>query len=366
VLPRFTAATNCTPSPGQPISALCLTPAADIQFMNEATFAQEGGGSHDSVLPSLNLRFGVTDSQFFRFAASRALSRPDMGLYKNFLQISLVQPGCGNGTVVYSTPGDCTSNPLSYTPRYTANAGNPSLGPTTADQLDLTYEWYFSNTGSFTAAIFTKKFNDYIQFGSYVREFENNGVTRPVTITGPITGDGAKLRGFELAYQSFLDQLPSPWNGFGYQVNFTYVDNRGISNSNLTTVSGAGAVQQDPLITFTDLPLEGYSKTTYNLVAMYDKDKYSARLAYNWRSKYLISQSDCCIKLPIWQDAYGQLDGSFHYKPASNWDVFLEGQNLLRSETVLRQQVTNGGLLLPRSWFQNDRRFQLGVRYRLN
>jgi TonB-dependent receptor len=334
--------------------------------MNQASFSQEGGGSHDSVLPSLNLRFGVADNQFVRFAVSRALSRPDMGLYKNFLNVSMSQPACGDGSVTYSVPGDCTSNPVAFTPRYTANAGNPSLGPTTADQIDLTYEWYFSDAGSLTAAVFLKQFNDYIQYGSYVRTFENNGVTRDVTITGPITGDGAKLRGFEIAYQSFLDQLPSPWNGFGYQLNFTYVDNQGITNSNLTTVSGAGAVQQDPLITFTNLPLEGYSRSTYNIVAMYDKDKYSARLAYNWRSKYLISQSDCCIKLPIWQDAYGQLDGSFHFKPSEQWDVYLEGQNLLKSETVLRQQVNNDGLTLPRSWFMNDRRFQIGIRYRMN
>ena len=362
--PLFQAPANCTPSPGNPVSILCITPQGDRDFMDQATVSQSGGGKSDNVLPSFNLRFGLSDKTFIRFAASRALARPDMGLYKNYLGVSLVQPGCNNGTVVYSIPGDCTSNPVSYTPRYTANAGNPGLEPTTADQLDLTYEWYFSNTGSVTAAIFTKKFNDYIQYGNYTREFTNNGVTRTVEINGPIAGDGAKLRGFEVAYQSFLDMLPAPWNGFGYQLNYTYVDNQGIGNSNLSTVSGGGTTQQDPLITFTDLPLEGYSKSSYNIVAMYDAGKVSARLAYNWRDKYLISQSDCCIKLPIWQDAYGQLDGSFHYKPVDSWDLFLEAQNILQSETVLRQQVNNEGMTLPRSWFVNDRRIQIGVRYR--
>jgi hypothetical protein len=93
------------------------------------------------------------------------------------------------------------------------------------------------------------------------------------------------------------------------QANFTYVDNQGITNANLTTVSGSGATQQDPLITFTDLPLEGYSPKSYNLVAMFERPKFGARLAWNWRDQYLISQSDCCIKLPIWQDAYGQPTG---------------------------------------------------------
>jgi TonB-dependent receptor len=332
--------------------------------MNAATSPQTGGASHDNVLPSLNVRFGLTDEQFLRFAVSRALSRPDMGLYKNYVGIQPRQSGLRRRL------GDVRRTELHRQCAHVHAAihgerGQPSLEPTTADQLDLTYEWYFSSTGSITTALFYKKFNDYVQYGNYIREFTNNGVTRPVSINGPITGDGAKLQGIEVAYQQFFDALPEPWNGLGLQTNATYVDNKGITNANLTTVAGNGAVQQDPLITFTNLPLEGYSKLTYNLVLMFEQPKWSARLAWNWRDDYLISQSDCCIKLPIWQDAYGQLDGSVHYKPSASWDVFLDAQNLTESETVLAQQVTNDGLLLPRSWFTNDMRLQLGVRYRI-
>ncbi|HUQ10201.1 MAG TPA: TonB-dependent receptor [Steroidobacteraceae bacterium] len=362
--PSFTRPSLPAPGATGPFPILALTPDDDVTFMNGQGFEQSAGGTHTSWLPSLNLRFGVTDNQFVRLAASRALGRPDMGLYKNYLGVSLVQPACGNGTVTYSTPGDCTSTPVAYTPAYTADSGNPGLAPTTADQLDLTWEWYFSDTGSLTAAVFMKQFNDYIQYGSFVRQFTNNGITRDVSVRGPITGDGAKLRGFEVAYQSFMDWLPGAWSGLGYQLNYTYVDNQGITNANLSTVSGGGTTQQDPLITFTDLPLADYSKSSYNIVAMYDRGKWSARLAYNWRDKFLQTQSDCCIKLPIWQDAYGQLDGSLHFKPSESWDLFLDAQNLLQAETVLKQQVTNDGMLLPRSWFVNDRRVNLGVRYR--
>ena len=52
--------------------------------------------------------------------------------------------------------------------------------------------------------MFDKKFNDYIQYGNYTREFTNNGHDAHVTITGPINGDGAKLKGFEVAYQHVL------------------------------------------------------------------------------------------------------------------------------------------------------------------
>ena len=354
------------PVPGEPerTDPLTLTPLDDIAFMNGGTIQQTGGADHVNWLPSFNVRFGLTDQQFVRFALSRALARPDMGLYKNYLGVSRAGTTCGGG-VVYEVPDDCTSNPVAYTPQYNAEAGNPALKSTTADQLDLTYEYYFSNTGSLTTALFYKKFNDYIQYGDFEREFTNNGVTRTVSVRGPITGDGASLKGFEVAYQQFLDALPAPWSGFGFQTNFTYVENHGITNSSLSSVAGDGTVTQSPLITFTNLPLEGYSKTSYNVVLMFEQEKYSARLAYNWRDQYLISQSDCCIKLPIWQDAYGQLDGSVHYKPSGNWDVFLDVQNMLKQETVLRQQVNNQGLTLPRSWFTNDRRLQLGVRYRI-
>jgi iron complex outermembrane recepter protein len=355
------------PAPGEPDrdDPLTLTPADDIAFMNGATESQSGGAEHTNWLPSLNLRFGLTDDSFIRFAVSRALARPDMGLYKNYIPVARVGPDCTSGTVTYDPPGDCQGNPVAYQPRYTGSAGNPGLAPTTADQIDLTYEWYFSNTGSLTFAVFAKQFNDYIQYGSYLRSFTNNGITRDVSVTGPITGDGAKLRGFEVAYQQFFDALPEPWNGLGVQANYTYVDNQGITNSNLSTVSGGGTTQQDPLITFTDLPLEGYSPNSYNLVVMFEQPKFGARLAWNWRDDYLISQSDCCIKLPIWQDAYGQLDGSLHFRPDENWDVFLDAQNLLEAETVLKQQVNQQGLLLARSWFTNDRRVTVGVRYRI-
>ena len=353
------------PAPGQPARTdpLTLTPADDIAFMNGSTTAQSGGADHTDWLPSLNMRFGVTDDQFIRFAVSRALARPDMGLYKNYLQVSRVGPDCTSGTVTYVPAGDCQGNAVAYQPQYTASAGNPGLAPTTADQLDLTYEYYFSSTGQFSIALFAKKFHDYIQYGSYLREFTNNGVTRDVSVTGPITGDGAKLRGFEIAYQQFFDSLPEPWNGLGVQANYTFVDNNGITNSNLSIVSGAGSTQQDPLISFKNLPLEGLSPNTYNLVLMFERPKFGARLAWNWRDQWLVSQSDCCIKLPIWQDSYGQLDGSFHYRPNENWDTYLEAQNLLQAETVLKQQVNQQGLKLARSWFTNDRRVQIGVRY---
>lgn len=361
--PLYTAPS--APAPGQNANPRSLASAADIAFQNQGTYTQSGGASHTNLLPSLNLRYTLADDQFLRFAVSRGLSRADMGLYKFYYTVGVDQGDCASGTVTWSVPNDCSSPPVAWNPRYTADTGNPKLKPTTADQIDLTYEWYFSNVGSFTAAVFYKKFNDYILKASTDEQLTNNGVTRTVNVTRPVNADGAKVAGAEIAYQTFFDALPEPWNGLGIQTNFTYIDNKGVNNSGLTTVSGGGTVTQDTNISFTNLPLEGFSPKSYNIVLMYEKNQFSGRLAYNWRDTYLISQADCCIKLPIWQDAYGQLDASVHYKPTSAFDVYFDVQNLLQSETVLRQQVNNTGLTLPRSWFTNDMRMSLGVRYRL-
>ncbi len=259
---------------------------------------------------------------------------------------------------------------------YTGNAQNPLLKPVTADQADISLENYFASVGSFTFDLFYKKFYNYIQPGTYFRSFTNNGVTRTVQITGPVNGDGAAIKGFEVAYQRFFDFLPAPWSSFGVQANYTHLVNSGIINQNLTTVSGDGSAGTSgggittAATHFNNLPLEGLSDDTGNLVLMYEKGSWSGRLAYNWRSEYLVTAHDCCIAFPIWQRAAGFLDGSVHYRVTNNVELGLEGSNLLNTKTILLQQVSGptdtnpnaAKILLPNAWFQNDRRYEATVR----
>ena len=83
--PRFTPVNPATPP--APQDPKFFTPI-DIRFMNLGSYTDQGGADHENWLPSLNLRFGLTDEQFVRFAASRALSRADMGLYKFYYSIA--------------------------------------------------------------------------------------------------------------------------------------------------------------------------------------------------------------------------------------------------------------------------------------
>ena len=62
------------------------------------------------------------------------------------------------------------------------------------------------------------------------------------------------------------------------------------------------------------LPLQGLSKYNANFAAIYEKGPISARLAYNWRSDFLLTVRDVIVPYaPIMNEATGQLDGSLFY-----------------------------------------------------
>jgi TonB-dependent receptor len=362
-----------------PFPAFCYLGPADIAFSNGAFHETSANAKHTNLLPSFNLRLDVTPKWLVRFAASKAMSRPDIGSLKNFERVSIGLPQTSNSASTQWIRDPNTNQVIGVTPNYTAAAFNPFLKPITAWQFDLSFEHYFGSAGQLSLALFHKKFNDYIQSVTRPVDFTNNGVTRTVQETIPLNNPGAKIQGLELAYSSFFDFLPDPFNGLGVQANYTFVKNSGIKNIGLgapnsptQTNGGNGFTSLDPGV------LEGISKHSFNLVGMYEKGRVSARVAYNWRSKYLVTAVDCCVYLPVWQKSSGFLDASIRFRLTDQIELSAEGSNLLNTKTVLQQQVTDKStdldgdgkgdgkiILTPNGWFQNDRRFILGVRWKM-
>ena len=354
-----------------PFPNFCYLSPEDIAFADNTFFETSANETHNHLLPSFNFRLDVAKNWLVRFAASKAMSRPDIGLLKNYERVSQGLPA----TATPTDPRwirDSGGNVIGVTPSYTAQAFNPFLKPITAWQFDLSFEHYFGNAGQVSLALFHKKFYDYIQSVTVPQQVTNNGVTRDVLLTLPVNADGAKIQGFEVAYNAFFDFLPDPFDGFGVQTNYTYVENKGITNTGLGPPNSP--TNTNPGNLFTSLNpgvLEGVSKHTFNLVGMYEKGPISARLAYNWRSKYLVTAVDCCVYLPVWQKASGFLDGSIRFRVNEQFELSLEGSNLLNTKTKLQTQVTDeespeGRLVLtPNGFFQNDRRFIVGLRWKM-
>lgn len=356
-----------TPAPPVPNTVGCYLAQEDIDFANGASELNTADVDHENWLPSFNIKFELTDEWLARFAASRAMARPDIGNLRNYVGMGVVLPNTNNSNDPLWVK-DGSGNIVGADVKYTANAQNPYLAPIVADQYDLSLEYYFADVGSFTVTLFDKQFDDYIQFSRQNLQYTNNGSTQVVEVSRPLNGEGASINGYELSYQTFFDFLPGFLSDFGVQLNYTHINNNGITNSNIQNTGGNGTVitgQAPNQIAVNSL--EGLSDDSYTAILMYENDAISARLAYSWRSEYLVTVVDCCVAYPVWNDDYGQVDGSIAWHINDSWELHLQGSNLTDEETRTSQQTADsedGRLLFPTGYFHNDRRYTIGFRYR--
>jgi hypothetical protein len=67
----------------------------------------------------------------------------------------------------------------------------------------------------------------------------------------------------------------------------------------------------------TNLPLEVFFRRNTSTSADFRQAEVLGATGLQLARRVPDRQADCCIKLPVWQEAYGQLDGSLHYKAES-------------------------------------------------
>jgi TonB-dependent receptor len=207
-------------------------------------------------LPSVQLRYRLTDDSDIRAVYARAISRPNP-----------------YDMVPYVTV-DQTTNP------YTISVGNPNLKPEHANDYDLLYEHYLKPYGEIQAGFFYKQL---IQPIYYTLDPNYQGTQYPQYVNDQfsyiINGVNAKLYGVEFAYIQRLGFLPGAWSGFGITANYS------------RTGSSAGTL---PLRN--DNPaLQRQTPTMFNLSPTYDRGRFSARLGatYNSASIYQYQWTQC-------------------------------------------------------------------------
>ena len=283
--------------------------------------------SYTKALPSLNLRYHFNDKLQLRLAASKGLTRPDFTQLNP--NINIVEFNSGSGL-------------------RTATSGNPFLKPLEAKQFDASLEWYFSQTGSLYGAAFYKKVDGFIANITSTETYDFGNGPFNVDVTRPLNGDNGKIKGFEIGGNTFFDFLPGWLSGFGVQANFTYVDSKAPSPDAADNEGNKLSV-----------PLELLSKYSYNLIGFYDKGPLSARVAYNWRSKYVVTtRGNGSGNLPIFNDARGQLDASITYTVTPNFALTVDGVNLTNTENRTYYGIASR----PQSNVLNDRRISLTAR----
>ncbi|MBV6897829.1 TonB-dependent receptor [Xanthomonas euvesicatoria] len=292
----------------------------------------EGGGlipvdaqqTYTDVLPSLNLRWMLSDQLQWRFAASRGISRPTFDKLNPNLSLST---GTSNGASTF-----------------TGTAGNPSLEAVKADQFDTALEWYFGQGSMMYGTLFYKKVEGFIANAVFNEVYDG----QVWQITRPVNGDSGKIRGAELGYTQFFDFLPGWLSGFGLQTNYTYVDSEAPSPT-ATDTNGQSLT----------VPLEGLSKNSYNAILSYETARFQGRVAYNWRSDWLVTTAgNGTGNLPVYNKGFGQMDASLRFNINDVWSISLDGVNLLDT----RRESYLGTESRYRDFVINDRRYGLTLR----
>jgi TonB-dependent receptor len=376
----------------------------DFRIDTAATFQPLAGkGKYNNVLPALDFSVDLRDNLIGRFSFSRTIARPD---YVNLFAAQTVDKPArptANGAVPLGT------------------SGNPDLEPLISDNFDVSFEWYYKPGSFVTAGFFEKRVNNFIGTGTVVQnlfglrdvssgapgtrsgqakallstigagqtdvnlftmtallqttgspaaataQFQaNRGAsgdlnqtfvdailaavdispdsTDPLMnfqVSKPINNKTGKIHGFEIAAQHFFGDT-----GFGISGAYTMV------RGDVDFDNGASPNQDQ-------FALLGLSDTA-NATLIYDKYGISARIAYNWRDRFLQSTNRGNGRNPVYVEPFGQLDFNISYDVTESLAVSLEGINLTKES--LRTYGRDPNQL----WFAQelDRRFLLGARYR--
>ena len=252
------------------------------------------------VLPSLNLRFELADGLYARLAASKSLTRPT---FNDLMPRATINP---QATFDLNNDGVAA----------TASLGNPQLKPYEAVNVDIGVEWYFDDASAAYAGFFFKEIDEYIA-----------GVTNlDVTylgqvfdsVTQPDNQGEAQIVGVEVGVQQAFD------SGLGYIVNATFTDND-------AEFDGGG-----------DIAFPGVSDASYNLIGYYDRGPWQARVAYSYRTDFLLLPSDVFTN-ELHVEGYGQLDASVSYEVTDALTLFVSGLNLTASNPEVTTDIAGVG-----------------------
>ncbi len=279
--------------------------------------------SYDNLLPSANFRLDINDKIVARISGAKVMSLPSI-------------TDIGTETKYTDNKPD----------NFARKGGNPFLTPYEATQFDLTLEYYEDNGNAYAVNFFTKDINTFISkkvtsdptpdiwVDGALQDFtvswtDEYGETQTLSelITQKENRSGGKINGIELAGLHYFDYLPGFLSGFGLQANLTLLDSKD-SNSDTIELDGITAPANG---------LEGFSETSYNIIAFYEKDDFQGRIAYNWRDDFLLKRSGSRYKngegIPEHVKAYGQLDASFAYTISENFKVTIAATNLTNENT---------------------------------
>ncbi len=250
-----------------------------------------GSIKYGDFLPSVNLKYMLTDRQNLRASYYSAISRP------NFYEL------------IPHTTGDPDAD---Y-----QEVGNPFLKHATADNYDLRYEFFPKGLDQFLAGVFYKKIDNPIEYSlvkpgtglDYVLQAGNFGT--------------AHNYGFELDFTKYIRH-------FGIRANYAYTESKITTTKKQDFKDGNGNNTFN--IVNQSRPLQGQSKNIGNLSLLYKDTKsgFDAQVSAVYTGERINSVS-AYLDNDIWQKGFVTLDFSTEKRIFKKLSVYAKATNLLNT-----------------------------------
>ena len=263
---------------------------------------------YSNFLPSINLKYALSDNQNLRLSYYSAICRPN---YFDYVPTEL--------------QGD-----------FFTESGNPDLKAAKSDNYDFRYEFFGNGNAQILAGVFYKKINDAIELGF-----------KPDTIGGsnnniiPFNFGLATNYGFELVVTKYI-------NNWGITGNYTF------TNSSITTTKASIENVPDPsnpsktktIRTKVDQsrPLQGQSNHIANVSLIYKNPKIGLDAQLSWvYTGRRINLVGFYKDLDYWQRGFSQVDFSAEKSISKSLKIFSKITNILNASLIT--EVLNNNFL---------------------
>ncbi|MGM9851184.1 MAG: TonB-dependent receptor domain-containing protein [Muribaculaceae bacterium] len=287
----------------------------------------EGYQTYTDWLPDAHIKYAFREDMNVKISYYRAINRP------GFFEI-----------VPYSI----------ITEEY-KERGNPSLKHTSADNVDLRWEYFPSSSEQVMAGAFFKHLQNPIEYG-LITEGQDSYYM-------PLNLGNATNMGLEIDVLKYF-------NRFGIKANYTY------THSAITT--DKRTMQGNEIVVVKQTrPLAGQAAHVANLSLLYKdtRNQWEAQLTTSYIGKRLCEISNW-LDNDIWENDYVRLELSAEKTWSCGLSVFLKATNLLNlplvryihkgehTDAVVDAERTSGGDLVERKE-RYGQTIQVGVRFKL-
>lgn len=297
-------------------------------------FEESGTGSYEEFLPSANVIADLSDDIVFQAA-----------YYKTFEAFNLAEFRPTAATISPAIANPDAENPENALGTLSINESNLGTNPRSSEAFDVGLAWYNRPGSIIGVNFFTKEVVDiarqstggsnspfctadfvnqvdspdvqaelgnrtpFIDIDGNCRLDSGSGVGPRLNLSQFTNTDPIRVNGIEFQATQNTDFLDGFWGNFGGTFNYTYT----------TASSGEGFV------------LPRVSKNTYNLIGFYETDKFSIRLAQNYRSAYNLEAGGSFQGRERQVRARSQLDLSATYNPRKDIQIKVQAFNLNNS-----------------------------------